>query len=214
MISTGNVVEVVKPEVLPAVKAETNVDVPNQIKAWHEQAVHHGKMAICYALQIGRTLVALKKNSNHGQFTALKQATGINLVTINNYMRVAVDFERRANLQKLELLDKNGMIQITAEVAEKIVKVVDGKSLTQLYWDWGIKKNDGKTGGFKGGKKLSPDARRAANIKLARAAWIRIYTSLSHEIREESYKLLSVPEREDIVGRLKDALKILRRHLK
>jgi len=207
--------EVVRATNLPAVKGGVAVDVVSRIRLWHDEAVRHGQLAVVYALAIGGELIRAKEQLPHGEFTGIKESTGLSVGTINNYMRIAVEFARRSNVQQLNIWDKDGGLNMAPEIVEKVVKVVDGKSLSQLYWDWGIKKSDGKTGGFKGGgKKLSADARRAANIKLARDAWNRLGTSLLHELREESWRFLSVPEREDMIGRLDTVIKVLRKNTK
>jgi len=192
------------------------VDQIERLRSWHENAVRCGKMAIMYALAIGAELVKAKKELPHGTFQKHYSDAGIKPDSASRYMRLAMEFQvRNSNFALCDICELDGTLKTSPEVMERVVKIVDGRSLSQLYWEWGIKKSDGKTGGFKGGgKKLSPERQRAANIKLARDVWTRLSTSLLHEIREESFRFLSVPEREDMIGRLDQAIKILRKHTK
>jgi len=209
-MSTNSTAVVLAPEPEQAV-----LDQVERLKIWHENAVRCGKMAIMYALAVGAELVKAKKELPHGAFMHRYTEAGIKPDSASRYMRLAMEFRaRNSNFALGEICEQDGTLKTSPDVMEKVVKIVDGRSLSQLYWEWGIKKSDGKTGGFKGGKKMSPDARRAANIKIARDAWTRITTSLLHELREESFRFLSVPEREDMIGRLDQAVKILRKNTK
>lgn len=186
-----------------------------KLRIWNENAIRCGKMAVMYALAIGAELIQKKKELPHGAFMKVYSDAGLKPDSASRYMKLAMEFQsRNSNFALCEICESDGTVRISPDVIEKVVKVVDGRSLTQLYWDWGIKKNDGKTGGFKGGKKLSTEERRKAETKMARDAWARIGSSLMHEIKEESYRFLSVPEREAMIDRLDVAIKVLRKNSK
>ena len=119
---------------------------------FHEYARRCGKLAVLYAARCGFELLAAKTKLAHGKFNKFKEELGLPWATAYNYMCLAAEFEKRSNIQLVEYLKAlKNPTQVFSEqyiaLTESIQKFTDGKTLTQLYFDWGIKSTAQTLGG-------------------------------------------------------------------
>jgi hypothetical protein len=119
---------------------------------YHDYARRCGKLAILYAARCGFELLAAKKAIPYGKFEKFKQDLGFPHGTAANYMNFAMEFEKRSDFQLVGNL-KNLPSPSEAfndeyiAITDSIQKLTSGKTLTQLYFDWGIKSTAQTLGG-------------------------------------------------------------------
>ena len=145
-------------EVLPAEKSSNLPRVANlekrkeSIWKFHEYARQCGKLAVLYAARCGFELLAAKEELPHGSFEKFKVALGFPKGTAYNYMCLAAEFEKRSNVQLVEHLKElpkptELINKQYVALVDSIQKLTSGKTLTQLYFDWGIKSTAQTLGG-------------------------------------------------------------------
>lgn len=140
---------VVKPEVLPAKPAKDELSqCAANILSLHQMAKNCANQAVMYAARCGAELNRAKEICEHGDFMkwCKKNIPEIKDRTVNKYMKLAegitakmLKFAPSANL--LQLPDPRDL-KATAhsKVAQAVQKIADGKTVTQLYLEFGIVK--------------------------------------------------------------------------
>ena len=148
---------------------------------WHDAAVKHSRIAIWCAAMCGSELNRMYDNFEQGEWMRFLRCLPFSDETARRYRKLANEWSEELQCSPLDFLGKNsatkGYLQIphacgisekragkTAalavidlpadairEISEKVQNAVGNKTLTQLYFDWGICTPPKKHGGARDG---------------------------------------------------------------
>lgn len=177
-----------------------------RINKFHSLARQYAESAVIYAAKCGAELILLKKGIDHGQFEALvAKSFEFGKTTAWKYMGLAENIQA-----KLDSKVHSGELLTTsdAKLLPALREVTDGKTLTQLYLDFGIVK--GRETKL---EKVRKDLPNPGNLESAENAKHRIDRALD-KLEESMAAIFASPDLDDtqanrLTWRCHDALKCL-----
>lgn len=189
----------------------------DRINEAYNDAQYHYKKSVVSAIMVGVLLSHAKENFVHGDFQQWIKGKlpHISYATANRYRKLAEGIRDNEKLRRATF-DFDRLLQLPflpddeqAKLLSKVEKLTDGKSLTQLYFDFDVVKKPDPKGGARisapGGDDKPAKVRQPTLEELTAAAkqrWKIIVAKVSEAHGEGNYALIPEDQRQAILATL------------